>query len=299
MTDTQEGELLALIGSEPQGFTSIELQKLFFAYGMDPEGLKLYDFMPFKQGCYSFTLDRDVHALEFAGLTRQIPQERGKPRWCLTEAGRITAFRHHDSSRRMTAFRRRYPLKGKALVADTYRRYPYFAICSEIADIVLADDPVTLQRIEDARPTGLTPLATIGYEGRSIEGFFNTLIENGITSLCDVRKNPVSRKYGFSKSTLEKACQGTNIEYSHYPELGIPSHERSDLRCQADYDELFARYRVSILKAERNTVAAIAERVANGEKVALMCFEKDPAQCHRTEVAAAVARMLNAGFEAL
>lgn len=299
MTEQQEGEILALIGSEPGGFTSIEVQKLMFAYGMDADGRKSYDFMPFEQGGYSFTLARDVHSLASAGLVKQTPQKRGKPRWSLTEEGKIRAFHHVASTRRIVAFRRRYPLVGKELIADLYRRFPYFAIRSKIADIVLMDDPGALKLIDAEKPTCTTPLATIGYEGKSVEAFFNTLIKKGITTLCDVRKNPISRKYGFSKSTLEKACAGSGISYCHYPELGIPSHERSDLRCQADYDELFARYRNTILPAGAATIDALAQRVANGECVALMCFEKNPRQCHRTEVAVAVSARLNAEYEVL
>lgn len=299
MTDSQEGEILALIGSEPDGLTSIEVQKLMFAYGMDSDGRKSYDFMPFEQGCYSFNLARDVHALASSGLVRQAPQKTGKPRWLLTEEGKIRAFHHATSTRRMVAFRRKYPLMGKELIADIYRRFPYFAIRSTIADIVLGDDRRALKLIKAASPARSTPLATIGYEGRSVEDFFNVLIQAGITALCDVRKNPISRKYGFSKSTLEKACAGAGIDYRHYPELGIPSHERTDLRCQADYDELFARYRKTILKAGATTVDALAQRVANGECVALMCFEKNPCQCHRTQVAVAVSAKLNAEYDVL
>ena len=299
MTDSQEGEILALIGSEPDGLTSIEVQKLMFAYEMDADGRKSYDFMPFEQGGYSFNLARDVHALASNGLVRQIAQKTGKPRWLLTEDGKIRAFHHTSATRRMVAFRRQYPLMGKELIADVYRRHPYFAIRSKIADIVLMDDRDALKRIEAAKPMASTPLATIGYEGRTVEDFFNTLVRNGITTLCAVRKNPISRKYGFSKSTLEKACMGTDIDYCHYPELGIPSCERTDLRCQADYDELFARYRKTILKAGATTIEAIAQRVANGECVALMCFEKDPRQCHRTEVASAIAARLNAEYMAI
>ncbi len=269
-----------------------------FAYGIEADE-RPYDFMPFEQGGYSFTLARDVHSLESQGFVRQTPQRQGKPRWSLSEAGRAHAFRHVSATKRMVAFRRQYPLLGTKLIADIYRKHPYFAIRSKIADIVLFDDPDALRRIEDAKPTEQTPFATIGYEGRSVEGFFNTLIKNGITTLCDVRKNPISRKYGFSKSTLEKVCNGSGISYCHYPELGIPTHERSELNCQADYDELFSRYRKTILKDASDTVAAVAQRIADGECVALMCFERDPRQCHRTEVAKAVAKILCADYEVL
>lgn len=60
--------------------------------------------------------------------------------------------------------------------------------------------------------------------------------------LCDVRRNPWSRKYGFSKSTLSNACEGVGIRYEHLPELGIVSDARRNLETQADYDALFAHY---------------------------------------------------------
>jgi hypothetical protein len=52
-------------------------------------------------------------------------------------------------------------------------------------------------------------IVTIGYEGRSLEAFLNLLLQNSVTLLCDVRRNPLSRKYGFSKSTLSKARSST------------------------------------------------------------------------------------------
>lgn len=34
-------------------------------------------------------------------------------------------------------------------------------------------------------------------------------------------KNPISMKYGFSKSQLQNACEGVGISYNHFPDLGI------------------------------------------------------------------------------
>ena len=144
--------------------------------------------------------------------------------------------------------------------------------------------------IRNAAPKTHTPLASIGYEGRSFENYLNALIKNGIKVLCDVRRNPISRKYGFSKATLENACKGIGVEYRHYPDLGIPSYERQELRCQTDYDNLFARYEKDILPKVGESVCEIARLVTAEECVALTCFEANPAQCHRTRVLAAITR---------
>jgi uncharacterized protein (DUF488 family) len=73
---------------------------------------------------------------------------------------------------------------------------------------VLAGNPAALQAIKRAQPVLQAPrLCTIGYEGRSLEDYLNVLLQEGVTLLCDVRRNPLSRKYGFSKSTLSRCCE--------------------------------------------------------------------------------------------
>ncbi|WP_375668511.1 MULTISPECIES: DUF488 family protein [unclassified Bartonella] len=57
---------------------------------------------------------------------------------------------------------------------------------------------------------------TIGYERKSFENYFNQLIKNNIKLLYDIRKNPISRKYGFSKRQLEKVVNNIDIEYMAY-----------------------------------------------------------------------------------
>jgi uncharacterized protein (DUF488 family) len=68
------------------------------------------------------------------------------------------------------------------------------------------------------------------------------LLRDSATLLCDVRRNPVSRKYGFSKSTVRHACVGVGIRYEHLPELGIASDKRHEMHTEAEYDALFAEY---------------------------------------------------------
>lgn len=222
-----------------------------------------------------------------------VVDSRGKPLWQLTKEGETRRFASRKFNRRVFMFRRLYPLKGKELVIDVYRRFPYWAINSTISDLLLRDDPEAINRIEKARPSTHIPLASIGYEGRSIENYFNALIKSGIRVLCDVRKNPISRKYGFSRSILCNLCEGCGIEYRHYPQFGIPSWERQNLKCQADYDSLFARYEKAVLPTVQRELDEISGMVKSGSGVALTCFEANPAQCHRTRVLHAIANRLD------
>jgi uncharacterized protein (DUF488 family) len=187
----------------------------------------------------------------------------------------------------MEQFAQRYAhLRGDALVAEVYRRYPYFAIRSVMAGRLLAKEPSALTAIRYAEPAlGRAGLYTIGYEGRSLEGFLNILIHSGVNLLCDVRRNPISRKYGFSKGTLTKGCEGVGIYYEHLPELGIASEDRRGLETEADYDVLFGNYRRERLPLQSSALTKICKWVNEGKRVALTCFERPPERCHRHCVA--------------
>ena len=131
-------------------------------------------------------------------------------------------------------------------------------------------------------------LATIGYEGRSYEAYFNQLLGAGISRLCDVRRNPFSRKWGFSKRLLSQGCEELGIRYEPFPELGIASKHRARLAGRAAYDRLFARYEATTLPRCRDAVDRIARWIDAGERVALTCYERDSRDCHRSRLALAI-----------
>ena len=289
MTQAQENLILALIGSEAEGLMPIEVHKMLFMLGKMEPTAAVYEFIPYKMGCYSQTLAHDLRGLESKGYVVRITDRIGKSLWRLTREGEARISMARFARRRIADFRQLYPLRGKRLIIDVYKRYPYWAINSIIADSLLKDDSEAAKRIAQARSTRHLSLVCIGYEGRSIENYFNALIKSGIGVLCDVRKNPISRKYGFSRSTLFELCEGCGIEYRHHPELGIPSLERQNLNCQKDYNELFAKYEKTILPSAHSVVEEIVSWVQQGRGVALTCFEANPAQCHRTRVANVVA----------
>jgi uncharacterized protein (DUF488 family) len=279
----RQKKILALIDALGGWIGNRDFQKLLFLYCRDSGETQLYEFIPYKYGAFSFTSYADRRRLIEKGLLAD-----EEHMWRLTAEGRAAVA--GSGNLNFYGFVKRYSgLRGDALVAETYRRFPYYAIRSEIIDNVLVNDQAAVQAIDRVRPcVGAPGLCTIGYEGRSLEGYLNTLIRDGVSLLCDVRLNPLSRKYGFSKKTLAKGCEGVGIRYEHMPELGIASEERKDLKSQADYDALFATYRRDKLPTQRKALLKIKEWMDEGYRVALTCYERLPEHCHRGCVAEAL-----------
>jgi len=271
----------------------LDFQKLLFLYCQDLATDEApYDFVPYKYGAFSFTSYADRRKLIERGLLED--QEV----WQITDEGRKIIGRTMDMQLAVFAKRHRN-LRGDDLVADTYRRFPFFAIRSEIAERVLKDDEVALARIAATRvKVTADALCTIGYEGHTLESYLTKLLKAGITVLCDVRRNPISRKYGFSKSTLARGSEGVGIRYEHLPELGIASEQRQSLDTQADYDALFDDYEHNWLPKQEAALQKIRGWIDAGDRVALTCYEHHPNQCHRHCVAEALETKVGKGIRA-
>jgi len=121
---------------------------------------------------------------------------------------------------------------------------------------------------------------SIGYEGRSLADFVDTLTFNRVHVLVDVRENAVSRKPGFSKRRLADALEEVGIEYRHEPLLGNPKENRDAFR----NGKLAAgkrRYLGYLNNGSRAAYDAVVE-LASSKRVALLCYERDEAHCHRS-----------------
>lgn len=283
----RQKRLLALLDAIGGSAGSLDFQKLLFLYCQEAEEKPSYEFVPYRFGGFSFTSYADKRKLIAQELLEDVERS-----WKLTEAGRQASRLPGAEHLWLDPFTRQYKdLRGDALVAEVYRKYPWHATRSEIAHRVLAGDAMALAAIAAARPPrAQRGICTIGYEGRSLEGYLNCLLRNSVSLLCDVRRNPLSRKYGFSKGSLSKGCEGVGIHYEHLPELGIDSAERRGLKTQADYDALFQAYERDSLPNQSVALERIRGWVAEGHRVALTCFEHSPEQCHRNCVANALER---------
>ena len=145
----------------------------------------------------------------------------------------------------------------------------------------------------DADLQNETGIVTLGYEGRKLDQFLLILKGNNVRRLIDVRNNPFSLKPGFSKNQLAKALEAIGVSYLHIPELGIESRRRKNLT-KDDLASLFQAYEQE-LDSKRSVLARIKE-LARKERVALMCFETNVADCHRGVIAR---RLRNDGMDVI
>jgi uncharacterized protein (DUF488 family) len=187
-------------------------------------------------------------------------------------------------------------MNANALMKHTYLNFPYWAINSVKAkDILTAEQ---LEKVNSSRPVNnKTILFTIGYEGISLEEYLNRLLKNDVKVLVDVRHNPLSMKYGFSRSQLKGYCMSLGIDYVHYPEVGIQSEQRQALTTQADYDQLFSVYRKNNLTKTVSSQEKIFSLLKEKKRIALTCFEANICQCHRKHLAEAIERMPEFEYE--
>jgi hypothetical protein len=275
--------LLALIEAFGGRMFPISLQKALFLFTREQaQENRVYSFVPYKYGCFSFNANHDLAVLEKYGYLKGIDNEivLCTPSHFLCELDLYDAgiLRHICESYK--------DFSDNDFIDYTYKNYPYYAINSEIAYKHLNAEQMRLVVQKDHRQTFTNhTLFTIGYEGRSLEEYLNRLLVYGVRTLCDVRKNAFSQKYGFSKAQLKLACEGVGINYIHIPELGIESTDRQSLFSQADYDRLFENYRKTVLIENSDQMDRIVRLIERDERVALTCFEKNVEQCHRTQVA--------------
>ena len=131
-------------------------------------------------------------------------------------------------------------------------------------------------------------IASAGYEGRTLDELLDALVDIGVDLLVDVRENAISRKKGFSKRGLTAACADRGIEYVHEPTLGNPRSNREGFRAgqQSSRD----CYRDHLTANGRGALEHVAA-LLRGRTVALLCYEADPADCHRSIVAEELARL--------
>ena len=130
---------------------------------------------------------------------------------------------------------------------------------------------------------GPMSVVTIGYEGRQLDEFIAELFDRRVEVVFDVRENAISRKPGFSKRRLGEALTLAGIEYRHLSSLGNPKSNRDAFRTgEPAARNAFLRHLDD--DGSRAALANVAA-AARSRTVALMCFERDHATCHRSSIA--------------
>ncbi len=279
--------LLSLLRIINRDISQTELQKHSFLFSQ--QQTMGYDFIPYQFGCYSFQLNKDINDLEQAGFV-EITDHKIK----LLEQNPISWLKTADSNQLFKYPKETKKMNGDDLINFVYKNYPYYAINSKIINRICSSKEKTQIRNEQARITQNTSVIyTLGYEGISLETYINKLIKNNIGLLCDVRKNPFSRKFGFSCKTLSNLLPKIGIDYVHIPQLGIESNKRQDLDNKESYKKLFDEYKTTLPDREE-ALDKVLNLQKKYQRIALTCFEKLHFDCHRHCVSDYLANKYNA-----
>jgi uncharacterized protein (DUF488 family) len=133
-----------------------------------------------------------------------------------------------------------------------------------------------------------TTLYTIGYEGATVAGFLDALRAAKVELLVDVRALASSRRPGFAKTALGANLATIGVDYLHLRGLGTPADGRAAARA-GRHDEM---KRIFLEHMEEDVAQEELERLAGlvrgGRRICLLCFEADPAHCHRSIVVEAL-----------
>ena len=268
--------LFYILENVPSGLSKIDIHKLMLLYMKDMK-CEHYDFVPYMYGGYSFVLANDLHILARRGWIKEDLKDVRPRREVLHEA------REYECPIRSKVRRwmRQNAERGSKLVRKTYLKYPYYALNSVMKDRLLSTDELSevSNSIEYVRSNDGT-VFTIGYEGIHFETWLNKLIRNRVSVLCDVRSNPLSRKFGFSKHMLQSVLPKLDIEYIEFPELGVTSIKRKDLNTKSQYESLFDEYKQG-LRFKKDSLYRLNKLVKCKRRIALSCFEADHRYCHR------------------
>lgn len=239
--------LLLLLDMAGGKLSKTDFQKMLFL-SQKKANFSYYDFVPYHYDCYSFQMQSDIDLLESYGWLKQKARNimlLAKPKACLKD-NELTAIK-------------KFTIPGKLSIK--------------------ALNKVSYKKVHTEK-SKLKCLYTIGYEGLSFESYANRLLEYDVRLLCDVRKNPLSRKFGFSKGILSRLLPKLNIEYRHLPDLGIQSIRRKSLHTAEDYEQLFKVYKKE-LPQKKQSLQLLEKWYNKYERIAIFCFEKAYHSCHR------------------
>jgi uncharacterized protein (DUF488 family) len=141
----------------------------------------------------------------------------------------------------------------------------------------------------------MTRLYTIGYEGADPDRFVEALGAAGVAVVADVRAVALSRKRGFSKNQLRERLREGGVDYRHFIELGTPKAGREAAR-GGDAATMRRIFCEQLATAPAQAAFEELATLAATQPVCLMCFERDPATCHRRVLAE---RLEERGFAAV
>jgi uncharacterized protein (DUF488 family) len=130
---------------------------------------------------------------------------------------------------------------------------------------------------------------TIGHSNRTLDEFVRLLQAHGATCVVDVRTVPRSQHNPqFNKASLPRSLKKIGLEYIHMPGLGGLRRAKRDSPNAGWRNASFRGYADYMQTPEFAESLAEVIRLANQDRVVLMCAEAVPWRCHRSLIADAL-----------
>jgi uncharacterized protein (DUF488 family) len=127
-------------------------------------------------------------------------------------------------------------------------------------------------------------LFTIGYEGKTQKEMLDELEQAGVELVIDVRAVAASRRPGFSKTALAGGLRERGIDYLHLRPLGTPADGRQAARA-GRIAEMRVIYAAQLETPEAALAMERALDEAGRRSSALLCYEREAPDCHRSMLA--------------
>jgi uncharacterized protein (DUF488 family) len=142
-------------------------------------------------------------------------------------------------------------------------------------------------------------LFTIGYEQATTKDFFDALVSAKVATLVDVRAVAASRRPGFSKRQLAAGLDSHGMSYVHLQKLGTPKEGRLAARSGKAQVMLKIFERHLATPEAQHELEELTALARSGRPLCLLCYERDPAHCHRQRLAEELHKRLGIKVENL
>ena len=123
-------------------------------------------------------------------------------------------------------------------------------------------------------------ILTIGYARATQDALVEALVDARVELLADIRALPLSRRAGFSKTSLAAAVEEAGIAYLHFRHLGTPKEGRDAAR-RGDHAALERVYRGQLELPEALAQMAELQALAREQRTCMLCYCETTEGCHR------------------
>jgi len=153
--------ILSLLALKKESIAKIDLQKLLFIFTKYQDSTKVYEFVPYKFGCFSFQANADLKTMIKYDLV-----SADEKKWTLedTTTNYFDQLKEGDKKTLLALMKHHGQKSTSDLIKFTYKSFPYWATKSTVAEKYLSKEE--LAKVETHKtPSSHKALFTIGYEG--------------------------------------------------------------------------------------------------------------------------------------